>query len=69
MAVLVSQTCLQGRVGFRDRWVGGELFGVHWQQKKNQSAVGKEGHGRTARRERYPTEEYNALVADQGGYI
>ena len=24
-------------MGIRDRWVGGELFGVHWQRKLNQS--------------------------------
>ena len=44
MAVLVSQTCLQGRMGIRDRWVGEELFGVHWQRKQNKSMVGKEEH-------------------------
>ena len=30
VAVLVSQTCLQGEVGVWDVWVGGELVGVHW---------------------------------------
>ena len=24
-------------MGIRDRWVGGGLFGVHWQRKQNQS--------------------------------
>ena len=46
MVVLVSLTCLPGRMGIRYRWVGGELFGVHWQRKQNQSMVGQEGHVR-----------------------
>ena len=28
VALLVSQTYLQGRMGIWDRWIGGELFGV-----------------------------------------
>ena len=68
VAVLVWQTCLQGRVKVRDRWVGGELFGVHWQRKENRSMAGKEGH--------IPQDEKNKshwgierrVGANQGGY-
>ena len=29
-------------MGIRNRWVGVELFGVHWQRKQNQSIVRKD---------------------------
>ena len=46
VAVLVSLTCRQGRMGIRECWVGGELFSVHWQREHNQSVVEQEGHVR-----------------------
>ena len=34
VSVLASQTCHQGWMGIRGRWVGEKLLGVHWKRKK-----------------------------------